>query len=970
MLFIAGGQSDDVLRKAGHFVHLLFDREAGPQIVKLHGASGFGEDREGERIPFGENLAVGDVFAVHDAETGAVHDVVALLLAVLFVHDGDEASAVHGDGSAAAALDELEVHELDDTVVARFERGTLGNAGGGSADVERTHGQLGAGFADGLRGDDADRFAQLNHAPGGEVAAVAESANSAAGFAGEHGTDADAFDTRGLHLIGKLFGDFLVHVHDDRALEVLDLVEGDAAHDAVAQRLDFDAGFDDGLDVNAVGGAAIALVDDDVLRHVHETSSEVTGVGGLKSRVGQAFTRTVRGDEVLQHGKALAEVGSDGRFDDFAGGLGHQTAHTGKLADLLFRTASAGVRHNVDGVDVALFVLVFEGFEHFVGDAFGDVAPDGDDFVVALAVGDGAVEVLLLDLDDFLFGVFHQLVFVAGDEHVIDADGDARLGGVGEPELLQMIEKDNGVFQAKAQVGVIDELLDALLLEQTVDEREFLRQVRIEDDAANSSLNELALHLDGHGVRHVLIVVRGGEVDDFTGIAQTDGSEQLDFAGFESENDFVGGAEDAAFALGAGLGLSQVVDAQHHVLRRNGQRQAVRGRQDVARAKHEHGGFHLRFRRKRNMHGHLVAVKVGVECGADERVNADGLAFHEHRFERLNAETVQRRSAVEHHGMFADDVFENVPDDRFLLLDHFLGLLDGGAVALGFELVIDEGLEKLERHFLGQPALMQLQLGSDDDDGTAGIVHALAEQVLAETALFALERIAERLERAVVCSAENAAAAAVVEQRVDGFLEHALFVADDDVRRAQFHELFQPVVAVDDAAIEVIQVGSGEASAVQRHKRAQFRRKNRDHVQNHPLRLVAALAESLKNLQALGKFDPLLQRRISLHLFAKFVGELFHFHAAEQFLDGFGAHLGGELAGIFLLQFAVLVFEQHFALAKNGDFAGIDDDERLKVKDALKIAHGNVQQVADAAGQTLEEPHMRAGRSQLDVPER
>src|SRR5207245_8903131 len=43
------------------------------------------------------------------------------------------------------------------------------------------------------------------------------------------------------------------------------------------------------------------------------------------------------------------------------------------------------------------------------------------------------------------------------------------------------------------------------------------------------------------------------------------------------------------------------------------------------------------------------------------------------------------------------------------------------------------------------------------------------------------------------------------------------------------------------------------------------------------------------------------------------------------------------------------------------------DDESYKVLNAHEIAHGNVQQVADAAGQSLEEPHVRAGGSQLDV---
>ena len=98
---------------------------------------------------------------------------VTLFFAALFVNDGDQARAIHRDGGATATFYVLEVHELDDTVVARFERGTLGNAGGGSADVERTHRELRAGFADRLRGDDADRFAEFDHAARGEVAAVA-----------------------------------------------------------------------------------------------------------------------------------------------------------------------------------------------------------------------------------------------------------------------------------------------------------------------------------------------------------------------------------------------------------------------------------------------------------------------------------------------------------------------------------------------------------------------------------------------------------------------------------------------------------------------------------------------------------------------------------------------------------------------------------------------------------------------------
>ncbi len=120
--------------------------------------------------------------------------------------------------------------------------------------------------------------------------------------------------------------------------------------------------------------------------------------------------------------------------------------------------------------------------------------------------------------------------------------------------------------------------------------------------------------------------------------------------------------------------------------------------------------------------------------------------------------------------------------------------------------VIDERLEQLQRHLLGQPALVQLQLGTDHDDRAAGVVHALAQQVLAEAALLALERVGERLQRAVVGAAQHAAAAAVVEQRVHRLLQHALLVAHDDVGGVQLHQLLQPVVAVDDAAVEIVQI--------------------------------------------------------------------------------------------------------------------------------------------------------------------
>ena len=202
--------------------------------------------------------------------------------------------------------------------------------------------------------------------------------------------------------------------------------------------------------------------------------------------------------------------------------------------------------------------------------------------------------------------------------------------------------------------------------------------------------------------------------------------------------------------------------------------------------------------------------------------------------------------------MLADHLVEDVPNLRLFLLHQLLGLLHRGRQALGVEPRIDERLEQFERHLLRQPALVQFEFGTDHDHRAAGIVDALAEQVLPEAALLALEHVGERLQRPLVGAGDDAAAAAVVEQRVDRLLQHALFVADDDVGRAQLDQPLQTVVAVDDAAIEIVEVGRGEAPAVERHERPQIRRDHRHHGQNHPFRLVAGGDEGLDQLQPLG----------------------------------------------------------------------------------------------------------------------
>src|SRR4029077_7275139 len=96
------------------------------------------------------------------------------------VDDGELAVAVHDDLVAFVVGDGLEVDELDLALVPGLERRLLGAAARGAADVEGPHGELRAGLADRLRGDDADRLAKVHHLPAREVAAVATAAHALA----------------------------------------------------------------------------------------------------------------------------------------------------------------------------------------------------------------------------------------------------------------------------------------------------------------------------------------------------------------------------------------------------------------------------------------------------------------------------------------------------------------------------------------------------------------------------------------------------------------------------------------------------------------------------------------------------------------------------------------------------------------------------------------------------------------------
>ena len=190
------------------------------------------------------------------------------------------------------------------------------------------------------------------------------------------------------------------------------------------------------------------------------------------------------------------------------------------------------------------------------------------------------------------------------------------------------------------------------------------------------------------------------------------------------------------------------------------------------------------------MHRHLVAVKVRVESGTYKRMQLNGLAFHQNRLKCLDTKPVQRRGTVQHNRVFLDNLLKHIPHLGIQSLHQLFGVLDILGNSSCHQLLHNKGLEQLNCHLLGKTALINLKLRSHHDNGTSRIVNTLAQQVLTETSRFALKHIGQGFQRPVAGARYGSAPSAVVNQRVNRFLEHSLFVPDNNVGSAQLKKAF------------------------------------------------------------------------------------------------------------------------------------------------------------------------------------
>src|SRR4051794_24700268 len=171
------------------------------------------------------------------------------------------------------------LEDLDDT------RETMRDVrSGDAAGVERPHRQLRARLADRLRGDDADRVADLRHLAGREERAVTRLAHARLGLALRHRAHRD---DEALGVLAQLLDDLAQARHRDllalladlrlarlaRSERLEDVLPEDPCSNALVQPVRQEE-----RQLDVLLGLAVELADDHVLRDVDETPRQVTGV--------------------------------------------------------------------------------------------------------------------------------------------------------------------------------------------------------------------------------------------------------------------------------------------------------------------------------------------------------------------------------------------------------------------------------------------------------------------------------------------------------------------------------------------------------------------------------------------------------------------------------------------------------------------------------------------------------------------
>ena len=167
-------------------------------------------------------------------------------------------------------------------------------------------------------------------------------------FAGEYRTDFYHLNRRLINSFSLRFGDFLTSPNENFACCGMDnIVNRHTTKDTFIERRDDFIAIFKCATFQTAQRSAIFFGNNHIMRNINQTTSEVSRIGCFHRCVGQTFTCTMRRDEVFEHRHTLLKVRENWVFNNLLSfctsllRLGHQSTHTRKLLNLVFRTTGS-----------------------------------------------------------------------------------------------------------------------------------------------------------------------------------------------------------------------------------------------------------------------------------------------------------------------------------------------------------------------------------------------------------------------------------------------------------------------------------------------------------------------------------------------------------------------------------------------------------------------------------------------------
>ena len=342
---------------------------------------------------------------------------------------------------------------------------------------------------------------------------------------------------------------------------------------------------------------AVILANDNVLRHINQTTGQIPRICGTKSGVRQTFARTMRRNEVVRNRKTFAEIGRNWQVDNLARRVCHKPAHTRQLAHLLFITACTGVCHHkywVKGIHIV---------HHGIGHIIGSFVPKTDNFFVAFILGYKPAIILSLHFADNAFCFVDDCLFGRRHDYVRYSHSHTRYASVVITQIFHCVYYFRRFGCAEVIVAFCNEFADFLLVHQNaqIPLAAFLVLVKISKFRRQKFVKN---HAPQRCIYKPVLAIAVNTYPDFC--------LKFEFMLMIRQQCFAYAGKGFAFALGFWFGYCKIIRPQYHVLRRYDNRFTVLWRKNMVGGKHKYTRLGLGFGGKRQMYRHLIAVEVCI----------------------------------------------------------------------------------------------------------------------------------------------------------------------------------------------------------------------------------------------------------------------------------------------------------------------------------------------------------------------